>query len=234
TIPPGPYGGLKASITPYIMRSTARMTSTGTEVRLEREMNNYLIPVFQFGAFTDGDMEIWPEPPMAFNGRIHSNRDLYLNGWATYQDKITVAGEIIRDTGNNLMRNGGIWNPPTNNVNVQVPDPNNPSAKINVTLTKGSMDGGPNRSGSPSGTRNTTWTTDSILPPQSGVNNRFGGYVLTRVTGAVPLKLPMQLGNTPTREIIKRNMPGETPPARPTTTRSCMSRVFTRRRRSAF
>src|SRR5262245_16286467 len=56
TIPTGPFAGLTASVTPYILSSTAQ--STSAEVSLTRQMNNYLVPIFQFGMFSNEDMEI--------------------------------------------------------------------------------------------------------------------------------------------------------------------------------
>ncbi len=82
-IPSGPFAGLRASITPYKMTSTATQTISGIQVGLEREINNYLIPLFQFGMFSDKDIELHPGPPFVFNGRIHTNGNLYLNGDVT-------------------------------------------------------------------------------------------------------------------------------------------------------
>ena len=59
---------------PYKMSSMATMQNTKTEVKLEREFNNYLVPLFQFGIFSNEDIEIHPGPLMTFNGRIHTQR----------------------------------------------------------------------------------------------------------------------------------------------------------------
>jgi hypothetical protein len=48
-----------------------------------------------------------------------------------------------------------------------------------------------------------------VAAAQSGVSNRFGGQLLTRETGAAPLKLPLQLGGNSTQELIKRSISGE-------------------------
>ncbi len=50
------------------------MQTTKAQVKVEREFNNYLVPLFQFGMFSNEDMEIHPGPLMTFNGRVHSNR----------------------------------------------------------------------------------------------------------------------------------------------------------------
>lgn len=206
-IPSGPFAGLRASITPYRMTSTATQASTGIQVGLEREMNNYLIPLFQFGMFSDKDIELHPGPPFVFNGRIHTNGNLYLNGDVTLRDKVTVANELVYDVlRNNSTRSGA-------DVRMVV-------NSINVSLTMGSVKTGPNlpgttagmrgfHPGSPSGTDNASWKTTSVAAAKSGRNNQFGGQLLTRSTGSSPLLLPLQLGGNPTREMIKRSVAGE-------------------------
>ena len=55
------------------------------------------------------------------------------------------------------------------------------------------------------------WQTTS-KQAADGTENKFGGQLLTRVTGAAPLKLPMELDGNPTREIIKRRLPTDSLP----------------------
>ena len=80
TIPNGPFSGLVASVTPYLLDTTATQTATGAQVRLQRKINNYLVPIFQFGMFSNEDLEVHPGPPFAFNGRVHANGNLYISG----------------------------------------------------------------------------------------------------------------------------------------------------------
>src|SRR6266550_9384065 len=54
-----PFAGLNASVNPYTL-TTRATAADGTQVALTRQMNNYLIPIFQFGVFTDKDLEFWP------------------------------------------------------------------------------------------------------------------------------------------------------------------------------
>lgn len=207
TIPSGPFSGLLASIAPYKLSSIARHPVTRTEVALEREINNYLIPLFQFGMFSDKDIELHPGPPFVFNGRIHTNGNLYVNGDVTMRDKVTVANEVVYNVlRNNSTRTGA-------NVRMVV-------NTITVPLTVGSVNNGPNLPGanpggrgyfpgSPDGTNNSTWKTTSVASAQTGMNNRFGGQLLTRQTGSAPLLLPLQLGGSSPRELIKRSVAGE-------------------------
>ncbi len=206
TIPGGPFNGLSASVAPYVLSSQAT-AADGTQVALTRNMNNYLIPIFQFGMFSNGDLELHPGPPFSFNGRVHANGNLYLNGNVHFMSKVTTANELIYD----VVRNGVARTGAT--VSVQV-------GAVNVPLTMGSMFGGPNIVGSAPGQRgyfpdsangsiNSAWDSTSIGPASVGVANQFQGQVQTRTTGATALVLPMQLTGSSTREIIKRRTPSD-------------------------
>lgn len=206
----GPLVGLTASVSPFILTSTATRCD-GTQVKLQRNINNYLIPLFQFGTFSDGDLEFWPQPPMTFNGRVHANGNIYFGGDITFTSKVTTANEAVRT----LLRNKGTL---TTGYSA-----NNPRFLINGTLvqmTQGSVVGGPNLTqprtdkrgdfvGSPDGTDNTIWKTKSVSAVTTGVADQFGGQLLTKATGALPLLLPMQLDGKKPREIIKRSMPDD-------------------------
>jgi hypothetical protein len=203
----GSLSGLNASVSPYKMKVTAYNARTGAQVTLERTINNYLVPLFQFGMFSDKDIELHPGPAFTFNGRIHTNGNLYLNGNVTMLDKVTVANELVYDVlRNNSVRTGA-------SVRMIV-------GTIPVSLTKGSVINGPNFPGanpgargyhptSPNGSDNTIWTTTSDDTAAVGTANKFGGQLLTRSTGATTLQLPLQLGGSSTRELIKRSVTGE-------------------------
>lgn len=211
----GPYAGLYATVIPYKMLTTATFVSTGEQVKLEREINNYQIPLFQFGIFSDEDIEIHPGPLMTYNGRVHANGNIYALRNTYFLSKVTTASEFIFDT----WRGGatlGTWQG-KDNVWMRV-------GGIDVRITKGSMQqgsgrpGGPNIPGtqpgqrgyfpdSPNGVTNPNWETKSVLPAQRNITDQFGGQLLTRTTGAFPLKLPVQLEGNNAAEIIKRSLP---------------------------
>jgi hypothetical protein len=197
TIPSGPFTGLTASVAPYTLGCTAQ--SSSAVVSVTRQMNNYLIPIFQFGMFSNEDMEIHPGPQFTFNGRVHANGNLYLNGNVKFLSKVTTAAEVVRD----VLRNGG-----THDGTVSFD-----TGTIDVNLTVGSVNSGPNIAGSypgsPTGTRNTSWKSTSVAAPVSGVPNKFGGQLQTSITGVAPLLLPLQLDGNQTRELIKRRMPND-------------------------
>ncbi|HSS20263.1 MAG TPA: hypothetical protein VLL54_09320 [Pyrinomonadaceae bacterium] len=205
------FSGLIATVKPYTLTSTATAVD-GSSVTLTRNMNNYMIPLFQFGMFSDDDIELHPGATFTFNGRVHANGNVYVAGLVKFLDKVTSAHEVLYDT----MRNGAARGS-TSTVSMAV----GPSA-INVPLSKGSMNGGPNISGSTSGPNffpgspdGTVWNPSTFVwkttsvQSADGTDNKFGGQLLTRLTGAARLELPMQLDGNPTLEIIKRRLPGD-------------------------
>jgi hypothetical protein len=215
-IPDGPYAGLYASIIPYKMSSTASRSATRTEVKLEREFNNYLVPLFQFGMFSNEDIEIHPGPLMTFNGRIHSNRNIYALRNTKFLNRLTMAGEFVRDAWR-----GGESNTSSGNTSVYV-EVN--GINVQSTLGNGSVKagsgkvGGPNLGGggtrgifpdSPDGIANPNWESESVRAATAGVPNQFGGQITTQTTGASALKLPLELAGNSPAELIKRSLPSD-------------------------
>ncbi len=95
----GPNQGLYAQTVPITLKATA-LRSLGQEVTMIRTVEMALVPVFQFGIFSDSDLSFFAGVNLDFQGRVHTNGDLYLsagNGTsATFHDKITVYGNVIR------------------------------------------------------------------------------------------------------------------------------------------
>lgn len=213
-IPNGPFSEMYASLEPYHLTSAVTHDDTKTQVRLERDVNNYMIPLFQFATFSDGDLEFWPEPPMTFTGRVHANGNIYFGGDITFYDRVTTAGEAVR----NKLRNSGTNDTKVGGAFDSNPRFINPKNKTVVAkMTIGSVVGGPNLGtstgrgawpGSPTGTINTTWDTTSQLA-LTGVNNQFGQFLKTASTGARKLLLPLQIDGRAPSEIIKRSMPDD-------------------------
>lgn len=217
-IPDGPYSGLYASIIPYKMHSIATQGYSKAEVKLEREFNNYLVPLFQFGMFSNEDIEVHPGPLMTFNGRVHSNQNLYALRNTTFLNRVTIAGELVRDA-----TRGGEANLSSGNTEVFF---QTGGVNIRSTLGGGSVMslggivGGPQLAGSilgqrgffpdsPLGIANPTWETESVKPIAGGVPNRFGGQVFTGTTGATSLRLPLEIGGNNPAELIKRSLPSD-------------------------
>jgi len=95
----GVYAGLYAQILNVGLNVTAQ-GPLGDEVNMSRTVEVALIPVFQFGVFSDSDLSFFAGPNFGFAGRVHTNGDLYLAEGAgstlTFQDKLTSFGNVIR------------------------------------------------------------------------------------------------------------------------------------------
>src|SRR5262249_20243724 len=110
----GPYSGLQALRDAWTLDATATSWN-GTEVHLTREFNNFKIPIFQFGIFYNRDLAVHPGPQMWFSGRVHSNANLFIMSGSgiTFTNRVTAAGEIIRDWNRNgLPASPGNWTGP--------------------------------------------------------------------------------------------------------------------------
>jgi Tfp pilus assembly protein PilX len=79
----GTYQGLFAQLLPVNLQVTATTSlaglgTVGDEVNMSRTIEVALIPVFQFGVFSDSDLGFFSSPNLNFAGRVHTNGDLYL------------------------------------------------------------------------------------------------------------------------------------------------------------
>src|SRR5580704_2367187 len=95
----GPYQGLSAELLPVTLQATAQ-GPLGDEVNMTRTVQVALIPVFQFGIYSQSDLSFFAGVNLDFNGRVHTNGDLYLAAGTgttlTFHDKITAWGNVIR------------------------------------------------------------------------------------------------------------------------------------------
>jgi hypothetical protein len=84
TVPAGkPFAGLNAIEHRYTSTATSELKAGDVEASLGTEFDVDYIPLFQFLAFYDDDLEIEPGPNMNLHGPIHTNGTLYLNSEAT-------------------------------------------------------------------------------------------------------------------------------------------------------
>jgi len=215
----GQNGGLYAQLLPVTLQATAQ-GPLGDEVNMSRTVEVALIPVFQFGIFSEADLSFFAGPNFSFGGRVHTNGDLYLaegdGDNLTFGDKISAYGNVIRTqlaNGNGLAANGY-------NGGVLIPSAANGCAGaqpncLALAQTEGSVIGGPNsayNSGQNDG--GISWQTLSLTDYMGYIidgdygNTKFG-------TGATNLSLPFVSGaglaaNQPQQfEIIRRPPTGE-------------------------
>jgi hypothetical protein len=102
SIPSGEaFAGLSTLEYSYQLNSVARkMAATPqTEAILSMDIKSRVIPIFQFAAFFDGDLETTRTAPMTLNGRVHSNGNIYF-GAGDAAPYLTVTGQVT--TPNNI------------------------------------------------------------------------------------------------------------------------------------
>ena len=206
----GPNQGLFAQLMDVNLKATAQRP-LGDQVSMMRTVEVALIPVFQFGVFSQSDLGFFNSPNLDFNGRVHTNGDLYLGvaqGFTlNFHDKVTAYGNVIRqvlpnglsattysDTGvvNILSAAGGCSMMPAG--------PAGPNCKP-IAINQGSVVLGPNSA------QNGTWNNTS----QNYYNGWLadGNYGQPGGTGVRSLSLPFTGGGAQPFEIIRRPPAGE-------------------------
>jgi hypothetical protein len=212
----GTFQGLYASTVPITLKATA-LRSLGQEVTMLRTVEVALVPVFQFGVFSDSDLGFYSSPNLDFEGRVHTNGDLYLgvaNGYTlTFHDKITAYGNVIRT----LLPNGlsAAANNDSGEVDIltaaQGCDGAQPACRA-ITASEGSVVGaGGNPPQSAYNAGPPAWQTVSQSTYNGWITD--GNYGNPVNTGVKQLTLPFVNSNTgvpvPQYEIIRRPPAGE-------------------------
>jgi len=96
TLTTGAYKGLYALVKSFTITARGREKGSQTESRIQSEIKDALVPIFQFAVFYEQDLEILPGPTMTLGGRVHSNHDLYLGSRASLAcDSWTTAANNI-------------------------------------------------------------------------------------------------------------------------------------------
>jgi hypothetical protein len=143
----GPYAGLRGFVSTFTLVSNAReVNSIQNVVAGVMEQADFAeIPIFQFALYTSGDMEISCGQPFVVTGRVHSNKNLYVepDNALTFQSSVTAVGDILFQRAPGDSRGS-----PAGSVVYQVkPEPDAPSLVL------------------PIGTNNTPMTIREIIQP---------------------------------------------------------------------
>jgi Tfp pilus assembly protein PilX len=190
TIAEGANAGLTAQVIPFTIEVVAS-TTAGTETKLRREVQVALIPVFQFGVFSDSDLSFFAGPQFNFGGRVHTNGNLFLaagSGGTTLSQKVTSAAQIIRaqlanGVATSVNHTGTVYV-------MQTPGTNRALAVSEASVIDG-----------PTSAKNANWPTISL--------STYNGNIRNIDTGAKQLVLPFAGGDASPIEIIRRPPPGE-------------------------
>jgi hypothetical protein len=202
--------GLYAQILPIDLAVTAQRP-LGDQVRMLRTVEVALIPVFQFGVFSDSDLGFFSSPDLDFKGRVHTNGDLYLgvsgSSTLTFHDKVTAYGNVIRNqlpnglSPSSSYNNDGTVNLPFASGGCDTP-PSTPTACRAIAMNEASVTAGPTSSQNPS------W-------PNGISKGAYAGWILDGNygnpggTGVKKLTLPFVSGTTQPFEIIRRPIAGD-------------------------
>ena len=194
TINSGPYQGLRGLVTRYDLTATAR--SGGAETRLRRALQTVSIPVFQFGVFSDTDLQFYGGDSFDFGGRIHTNGNLFLataNGQTlSLSDRVTAAQQVVRrQLSNTVSTASGTWSGTVRAIT-------SPGVYRNLASTEGSVQNGPG-----SAANEPTWTNLSM--------GTYNGNIRSGKTGGKRLDLPLVSGGATPIEIIRRPLAGDDP-----------------------
>ncbi len=220
----GPFQGLSAQIIPISLQVTASTFAgvagngtVGDEVNMSRNVEVALIPVFQFGVFSESDLSFFAGVNLNFLGRTHTNGDLYLDAGTgattTFEDKVTAWGNVIRT----VLANGDTSAATAHLGTVQILTASqgcNPPAPLPACRAMAQAEG--SVVGGPASAQNPNWNpTISIGDYNSWIID--GNYGNPGGTGAVQLSLPFinnalgAAGQPQPFEIIRRPPPGEVP-----------------------
>jgi Tfp pilus assembly protein PilX len=98
TIDSGDFAGLNAQEYRYDVTSVAFDQENQPTASLQMRFKSRLVPLFQFAAFFNQDLDFFVPPSMTINGPIHSNGDIYLDASGTLDifGAVTTAGRLFR------------------------------------------------------------------------------------------------------------------------------------------
>lgn len=100
--------GIQTMLTGYAIEARASVMNNSSTVH--RLINAEATPVFQFAVFYTDDLEINPGPSMSLGGRVHTNRDMYLNCGGTLTantNYLHAVGNIYRNRKDDTSVSGG-------------------------------------------------------------------------------------------------------------------------------
>ncbi|MGB7847219.1 MAG: PilX N-terminal domain-containing pilus assembly protein [Candidatus Acidiferrum sp.] len=213
TIKSGTYAGMTAMLTEYKLLVNGR-TPAGREVKLLRTVQTVGIPMFQFGMFSDSDLDFFPGPDFNFGGRTHTNGNLFLATGATLSlsDKVDVYKDVIRTN----LENG--WPTSSNYTGtVQIttqPPGGNPCTNCRALATnEGSL------TGTIGSSADTNWPIISTGNAPADYNgnliNGQGSAFPQYSTGAKKLDMGIVMlgtnGSTQPIDLLRRPVSGEDP-----------------------
>jgi len=99
----GNYAGLNGNVQRVTVTVASRTnpSAASSTAAVTQVFEVQHIPIFQFGVFYQGDMDISPAAPMTITGLVHTNGNLYAtgsdNGWLKFKSRVTATKGIFHD-----------------------------------------------------------------------------------------------------------------------------------------
>ncbi|UCC80921.1 MAG: pilus assembly PilX N-terminal domain-containing protein [Candidatus Zixiibacteriota bacterium] len=95
TLTYGSFDGLYALVKTFEIVSQGADNDLEAGIEIEMNIEDALIPIYQFAVFYEKVLEIGPGPDMTISGRVHGNSDVYLEaGSNLFMDQLTSGGNI--------------------------------------------------------------------------------------------------------------------------------------------
>ena len=143
TIATGPYTGL------FGLNQQIDITVHADDPQANRadaivSVNAQSIPLFQFGVFYEGDLEIHNGPPMTFAGWVHTNGNLYLSSDNTFFQDLITTPRACSGTGRHTRTGGtasGSTTPPPYRCNLTFDSRSQPTPNGFKAASQASFDG---------------------------------------------------------------------------------------------
>jgi hypothetical protein len=217
----GPNQGLWAQIIPNNMLATASEPG-GQEVSMTRSAQVALIPVFQFGVFSESDLSFYPGSNLDFTGPVHTNGDLYpfagTGATLTFHSKLSAYGNVVRTQLPNGLSatanyNGTVYIPSSDGdcttPGTAVTGNCTAMAQVQTNSGDGSVNGaGGNAAQSGANYNGSVWNAFSSSVNAELVNGNWGSTT-TPGTGGKKLTMPFVGGGALPNEIVRRPPAGE-------------------------
>jgi len=163
----GDFKGLMGTKVSFLVKSTGTAPG-GAKTNVQATLYLYQIPLFQFGVFYQGNLEIDPGPVMHVLGPVHTNGNAYFRAWSDLattghslyiQGPVTVAGNIYQ----------WVMGPPDGSIYYYHSPDSAPAAnQFQAGLTHNIAAMGSNRPGPSNGKYNIDYGTPQLNLPIGG------------------------------------------------------------------
>jgi len=178
----GPYKGMKGLKIGYAIHSSG-LAPGGAKGQVDVELKIYQVPIFQFGVFYQGNLEISPGANMKVFGPVHTNGSAFFrapnsvpDASLQFQGPVTATGKIYHWMGIGSIK---YWNIPEDSTVRTVPS-------LSTTITAASVSEVPPEVNL---SRNVSWGVDSLKLPIETTDPR---QLIMPKTGTEPEALKRQ------------------------------------------